>query len=1013
MADLVSIGVSGLSAYQNALSVTGNNIANVNTPGYTEEQAILAPAGMSGNDVISIGGGVLTQSINRLSNSFLESNLRDATAAVGAQNSLVQGLSQLQNEIGSSTAGLSTQLQSFFNSVSSLQANPADAGTRANFFAAAQSTAERFNSIGDTIQALSNDTATQINNATDTVNGILKQIYSVNQEINLHASDKNPPATLLDQRDQLLSNLSQNMGISAKYADSGAVTVYAGSSQTGPAMVSSTKVNTLNAVIDPYNSGQVTFVLNQKSAPQPIKPITTGVIGGYINFLSQGITPTLDKINQIANIFGSAVNSVQTNGMDANGNVGQPIYYLGQAYVASGPAIAGEENLSVTITDPSQVTGKGYTATFDDKTQQWNIHNNSSGAATSGVGNISFEGLSFNFSGTALNGDTYQISPTSTAAQSISLAITDPSQIATASQVQATADIANNVGTATAAATVVAPIPTAAGIKDISQIISYAVDGSGGSTYIAPTANNKTIAVIPAGTSAINLSSSGSDFAIFTRDGVQLAGPTVSDTSFMNQANGFNVGAADNYNTNYLNTTGAGGSSSYLWQNYTFGQVANAIQKLDLNGNPIAGSYTPATITTSDITFPLTLTGDSLSINGQQFPAGNQSSQVTFNNASDLATAINTNITGVTVTATGNKVQITQKVEVDAAPDSIPGQGPYAITINGYAYTAASLQNLAASINNSNIGVSALTVNGGISVVKSDPAALNVDLRIGDNNLGIGQGSSTAYPSLSISLNGTSDTTPIKAIGLNAGFQMVKPLSEDLLIVAVNNTAGMQIQGSYQLPSGSTTNSLKSQVGTSTYVGALPASQRNWQIKFSSDGTHYSISDTTQIPPTIVVTNGKYDQSNPVIQYGNWKVTLTGAPRPNDTFYVNPTKAPNQPSSDANGQQNAASALSDNSNIVQLSAIASNQEYFGNNLTLQQSYTAAVNDIGAKLAQAQTAQTTQQSVLTQAQTARDQVSGVNLDSELANMIKYQQAYQASSKIVSTAMQLFDYLITNI
>jgi len=73
-------------------------------------------------------------------------------------------------------------------------------------------------------------------------------------------------------------------------------------------------------------------------------------------------------------------------------------------------------------------------------------------------------------------------------------------------------------------------------------------------------------------------------------------------------------------------------------------------------------------------------------------------------------------------------------------------------------------------------------------------------------------------------------------------------------------------------------------------------------------------------------------------------------------------------------------------------------------------YTAAVNDIGAKLSQAQTAQTTQKAVLTQAQSARDSVSGVNLDNELANMIKYQQAYQASSKIVSTAMQLFDYLI---
>jgi flagellar hook-associated protein 1 FlgK len=160
----------------------------------------------------------------------------------------------------------------------------------------------------------------------------------------------------------------------------------------------------------------------------------------------------------------------------------------------------------------------------------------------------------------------------------------------------------------------------------------------------------------------------------------------------------------------------------------------------------------------------------------------------------------------------------------------------------------------------------------------------------------------------------------------------------------------------------------------------------------------------------VVVSNGAYSQTNPVIQYGNWSVTFTGAPKPGDTFYVNPTRAPNAPASTFNGQQSEASSLSDNQNIALMAAVATNQSYFGNNLTLQQSYTSVVNDIGAKLSQAQTAQTTQQAVLTQAQSARDEVSGVNLDTELANLLKYQQAYQASSKIVSTAMQLFDYLI---
>lgn len=1243
MADLVSIGVSGLSAYQNALAVTSNNIANINTPGYTEEQAILAPAGLSGNDVISIGDGVITQSISRLSNSFLESNLREATAAVGAQNSLVQGLSQLQNEIGSSTAGLSTQLQSFFNSVSSLQANPSDAGTRASFFATAQSTAEQFNSVGSTIQNLSADAVTQIDNSVGTVNGILQQIYSVNQEINQHASDKNPPATLLDQRDSLLTQLSQNMGISTQYSDSGAVSVYAGNSATGPVLVDSTQTNTLSAVVDPNNNTHVSFVLNQASNPQTISPITSGVIGGYVNFLSQGIAPTMDQINRIANTFGSAINAIQTNGMDANGNIGQPMFYLGPEYAASGPAIAGSENLNVTMANPAQVTGNSYTAVFDGSSGQWKVTDSATGAETSGSGDIQFEGLNFSFTGAAVSGDEYTINPTSTAAQAISLAISDPNQIATASQVQVSADLVNNKGTATATATVVTPPLPPAGIKDLSQVISYFTNGSGSSTYIAPSATNKTIAYIPAGTTNVNLSSGSGEFAVFTRDGVQLSGPAVTDTSFMTTANGFNAGAAANYSTTYLNQTGVNGGNSYLGQSYTFGQTANPVQNLDLNGNPINGSYSPATISTGPIVAGQTLAAGSLSINGQPFPP----TAYTLSTASALAQELST-YGNVTATANGNTVQITQNITAQAAQASnytltltpsggasttysgttiadlvasinasttssgasatvgsasdpinlsvangtvisnnnvglpseavtsattqpvvanisgysinlngqtvtassdtdllskinsntalknsgvtasydasgnisitdqltanlngtnftganadelissinsqaqvtgvsatlntdgtigivssnsvltvgnnnlgisansysknttvvgnplaensftigannlgiAPGSSTsvtgnnYYVMVNGYRYSSPTLQGLQNVINSTGSGITASDAGNGFAISKLDTSAAPVTFLVGANNLGISQAVNAAASPLSISLNG-SDTSDLALtnIGLSPGFQMSQPLAEDLLVVSVNNTNGMTIQGSYQQPSNDGSAASTSTAANNISVESLPASQRNWEIKFSADGTHYSILDTTlsaanptQYQPTVVVSNGTFNPSNPTISYGNWSTTFTGTPQPNDTYYVNPTQGPNASVSYTNGEQNAATSLSDNSNIAQMAAVASNTTYFGNNQTLEQAYTATVNDIGAKLSQAQTAQTTQQAVLTQAQSARDQVSGVNMDTELANMIKYQQAYQASSKIVSTAMTLFDYLIQNI
>ena len=1174
MADLVSIGVSGLSAYQNALSVTGNNIANVNTPGYVDEQAVLAPAGLSGNDVISIGGGVLTQSISRLSNEFLESNLREATAAVGAQNSLVQGLSQLQNEIGSPTSGLSAQLQSFFNSVSALQANPSDAGTRANFIGAAQSTVEQFNSVGSTLQSLSDDTVTQINNSTDTVNGILKQIYSVNQEINLHASDKTPPATLLDQRDQLLTQLSQNMGITSTYSNSGAVTVYAGNSATGPALVNSTSANLVNAVVDPNDASHVSFVINQKSNPQTISPITSGVIGGYVNFLSQGIVPTVNQINRLANTFGNAINVIQTNGMDATGKVGQPMFYLGPAYQASGPAIAGNENLAVTMADPTAVTGNAYTGVFDQSTQQWTITNNSSGASKKGSGNISFEGLNFDFTGSAVNGDTFQINPTSTAAQSIAMAIQDPSQIATASQIQAQANLQANQGNATISASAT-PLPSVPlGIKPIDQVLSNGVSSLAAATTFPSSMINKTVAYIPAGTSNINLNAASGNFAIFTRDGVQLSGPSLTSlnidpATIINTANGFNLGPKDNaaarYNTDYLNATS--GQSSYLGQNISYGQTVAPVSKIDINGNPIAGSYTPAVLTLGPFNSgQVTLNAGSIVIDGKSFPATQQTFagadsatiagaiasqinapasgldvhanvvngqlklykppvvstaintsfqiQIGANNYNadsliDLQSAINidtpttgivasggpngplnlsslakitingTTYSGVTKaalvaainnsTATSNisaslnsadgtislssnsistNINISNANFSSISAKSVAGKStlnigsqfnpptfsigantinmaqatstanvtstPYYVTLNGTVFSAPTLTQLATDINSygatpnvANSSVYSAAINSAGTLITFGPNTSPTDpikFLVGDNNLGIPSGTAPDLSPITINVADTSNagsivdnSNELTQLGLNPGFQMQKPLGEDLLVVALPSTNGrlLSLQASFNSATGSNSNPNPASDGG--FDASTTPIKRNWKITFT-DATHYSISDIDSglSTPTTVVSGATFDPTNPTISYGDWTATLSGTPKPGDSFSLSPTDSTN--------------ASNDNSNVQQFSLVASNQNYFGNNMTLSQAYTATVNDIGAKLSQAQTAQTTQKAVLTQAQSARDSVSGVNLDNELANMLKYQQAYQASSKIVSTAMQLFDYLI---
>jgi len=131
MVDLVGIGVSGLSAYQQALATTSNNIANMQTDGYVRQRVSLQPAGQDNLSRISLGNGVRFAGIERLYDQFAEENLQRATSELKGQETLLNQLQALQDAIGSSDSGLHGAFQQFFDSARALEAAPAAAGSRA------------------------------------------------------------------------------------------------------------------------------------------------------------------------------------------------------------------------------------------------------------------------------------------------------------------------------------------------------------------------------------------------------------------------------------------------------------------------------------------------------------------------------------------------------------------------------------------------------------------------------------------------------------------------------------------------------------------------------------------------------------------------------------------------------------------------------------------------------------------------------------------------------------------
>lgn len=130
------------------------------------------------------------------------------------------------------------------------------------------------------------------------------------------------------------------------------------------------------------------------------------------------------------------------------------------------------------------------------------------------------------------------------------------------------------------------------------------------------------------------------------------------------------------------------------------------------------------------------------------------------------------------------------------------------------------------------------------------------------------------------------------------------------------------------------------------------------------------------------------------VNQNGWQVQLTGDPRPGDTFTV----------------QNNSGAVSDNRNALLLASLQTTGVLNGGNATFEQSYTALTSSVGVVTQQVKIGLEVEESLLNGAIERRESVSGVNLDEEAANLIRYQQAYQALSRVIQVSQEIFDSLL---
>jgi flagellar hook-associated protein 1 FlgK len=334
------IGVSGLDAAQGALDATSNNIANVNTPGYTREEAQLSelPVTDSGGQVT--GGGVSLDGLQSIRDELINLQIQQQTSQQSALDSESSSLQQVQSYFTTTGADIASAFSSFSSSLVELSGNATSSSAQAGVLAAGQNLASAFNSTANGLTNVQTQAAEQIPDTISQINSLSSQIAQLNNQLaQVPASDNG--GTTKDQLDQLVQQLSGLTNIQVTQTSNGE-TITTGS---GTPLVIGNKSYSLASAPGAGGTQQV----EDSSGNDITASITGGTLGGSLNIANTVIPGFLTQLNTLASQFATAFNSAQAAGTDSNGNAGAA-FFSGTANLSDAAA-----NISVSLTSPSQL----------------------------------------------------------------------------------------------------------------------------------------------------------------------------------------------------------------------------------------------------------------------------------------------------------------------------------------------------------------------------------------------------------------------------------------------------------------------------------------------------------------------------------------------------------------------------------------------------------------------------------------------------------------------------------
>lgn len=461
MADPLSIGISGLSVTQKALATAGNNITNANTPGYSRQRVNLAPQPQQYVGVGYIGSGVKVEGVQRIVDQFYVSQLQSDTATFNELDMSATQMSQLDSLLADESTGLSPSLQQLFSDMQQASQDPSSIPVRQVVLSDLGGLAQRFNALYGQLQSQSQSVNQRFDDLTSQVTSLAQNIAKLNQSIvDQGGSTGSPPNSLLDQRDDLLRQLSEVVGVKTVTQNDGMVNVFVGSGQP---LVIGTRSNILTTAPSTTDPSQKTIQISAGGASQDITQyISGGKLGGLATFQRSTLNNSYNALGRIAISVADAMNQQQLRGVDLNGNTGTNLFTnINSASAMSARVLPSSNNTgtdqpALAIVDPSALTTSDYQLKFTSATA-YTLTRLSDGVITNGTlapaqttipatGSIDGFQVQVSATPTFAAGDTFAIQPTRLGALAIDVAVQTPQQLAFAQPIRTATNTANQGG---------------------------------------------------------------------------------------------------------------------------------------------------------------------------------------------------------------------------------------------------------------------------------------------------------------------------------------------------------------------------------------------------------------------------------------------------------------------------------------------------------------------------------------------------------------------------------------